>query len=56
MVMLRCNSARGFDAFGDSAPGVARSHIRPFVGVSQGTVLRFGDSLGAILRRTVVKS
>ena len=31
-------------------------HKRPFVGVSQGTVLGFGDGFGAILRGTVSKS
>ena len=32
------------------------SHKRPFVGLSQGTVLGFGDAFGAILRGTVAKS
>ena len=31
-------------------------HKRPYVGVSQGTVLGFGDGFGAILWRTVAKS
>ena len=33
----------------------AMVHNRPFVGVSQGTVLGFGDGFGAILRGTVAK-
>ena len=41
----------------DSAP-VRRPppHKRPYVGVSQGTVLGFGDGFGAILWETVAKS
>ena len=31
------------------------NHKRPFVGLSQGTVLGFGDGLGAILRGKVAK-
>ena len=31
-------------------------HKRPYVGVSQGTVLGFGDGFGAILWETVAKS
>ena len=31
-------------------------HKRPFVGVSQGTVLGFGDGFGAILWENVAKS
>jgi len=30
-------------------------HKRPFVGVSQGTILGVGDGFGAILRGTVAK-
>ena len=32
-----------------------RLHKRPFVGVSQGSVLGFGDGFAAILRGTVAK-
>jgi hypothetical protein len=32
------------------------THKRPYVGVSQGTVLGFGDGFGAILWQTVAKS
>jgi len=34
---------------------IGADHKRPFVGVSQGTVLGFGDGFGAILRGTVAK-
>ena len=33
-----------------------RTHKRPFVGVSQGTLLGFGDGFGAILWDTVAES
>ena len=41
-------SCLGKDGWGD--------HKRPYVGVSQGTVLGFGDGFGAILWETVAKS
>ena len=40
-----------------SREGNARwSHKRPFVGLSLGTVLEFGDGFGVILRGTVAES
>ena len=38
------------------APSTRRVHKRPYVGVSQGTVLGFGDGFGAILWEIVTKS
>ena len=58
--------AHGRQSRGGRLRGCPRSRVsrmisagnqkRPFVGVSQGTVLGFGDGFGAIVRGTVAKS
>ena len=40
---------------GKRADLVLAAHKRPYVGISQGTVLGIGDGFGAILRGTVAK-